>query len=157
MSTTPAQVITDFAAALHDGRLDDAVALYEPDAAFVPQPGAEPLHGLDQIRAALAGFAALRPTLTPDIRKVVQAGDIATVLNSWTLDGTRAGRQRAAAERHQRRRHAPPAGRHLGPAHRRPLGSVTTAHRRVRSWSSCPVIQSSWRGCVRGTRPCSPP
>ena len=88
MSTTPAQVITDFAAALHDGRLDDAVALYEPDAAFIPQPGAEPLHGLDQIRAALAGFAALRPTLTPDIRKVVQAGDIATVLNSWTLDGT---------------------------------------------------------------------
>jgi len=88
MSTTPAQVITDFAAALHDGRVDDAVALYEPDAAFMPQPGAEPLHGLDQIRAALAGFAALRPTLTPDIRKVVQAGDIATVLNSWTLDGT---------------------------------------------------------------------
>jgi uncharacterized protein (TIGR02246 family) len=88
MSTTPAQVITDFAAALHDGRVDDAVALYEPDAAFIPQPGAEPLHGLDQIRAALAGFAALRPTLTPDIRKVVQAGDIATVLNSWTLDGT---------------------------------------------------------------------
>jgi len=88
MSTTPAQVITDFAAALHDGRVDDAVALYEPDAAFIPQPGAEPLHGLDQIRAALAGFAALRPTLTPDIRKVVQTGDIATVLNSWTLDGT---------------------------------------------------------------------
>ena len=88
MSTTPAQVITDFAAALQDGRVDDAVALYEPDAAFIPQPGAEPLHGLDQIRAALAGFAALRPTLTPDIRKVVQAGDIATVLNSWTLDGT---------------------------------------------------------------------
>ncbi|WP_034215854.1 YybH family protein [Actinoplanes subtropicus] len=88
MPATPAQVITDFAAALHDGRLDDAVALYEPDAAFIPQPGAEPLHGLEQIRAALAGFAALRPTLTPDVRKVVQAGDIATVLNSWTLDGT---------------------------------------------------------------------
>ena len=88
MPTRPADVITDFAAALHDGRVDDAVALYEPDAAFIPQPGAEPLHGLDQIRAALAGFAALRPTLTPDIRKVVQAGDIATVLNSWTLDGT---------------------------------------------------------------------
>ena len=88
MPSTPADVITEFAAALHDGRLDDAVALYEPDAAFIPQPGAEPLHGLDQIRAALAGFAALRPTLTPDIRKVVQAGDIATVLNAWTLDGT---------------------------------------------------------------------
>jgi uncharacterized protein (TIGR02246 family) len=87
-ATAPADVITLFAAALHDGRLDDALALYEPDAVFIPQPGAEPLHGLDQIRAALAGFAALRPTLTPDIRQVVRAGEIATVLNAWTLDGT---------------------------------------------------------------------
>jgi uncharacterized protein (TIGR02246 family) len=87
-ATAPAHVITLFAEALHDGRLDDAVALYEPDAVFIPEPGAAPLHGLDAIRAALAGFAALRPTLTPDIRRVVQAGDIATVLNAWTLDGT---------------------------------------------------------------------
>ena len=87
-ATAPADVITLFAAALHDGRLDDAVALYEPDAVFIPQPGAAPIHGTDQIRAALASFTALRPTLTPDIRKVVQAGDIATVLNAWQLDGT---------------------------------------------------------------------
>jgi uncharacterized protein (TIGR02246 family) len=86
--TTPADVITSFADALHYGRLDDALALYEPDAVFIPQPGAEPLHGHDAIRQALAGFAALRPTLIPDIRKVVQAGDIATVLNAWKLDGT---------------------------------------------------------------------
>jgi len=68
MSRTPAAVITEFAAALHDGRLDDALAGYEPDAAFIAQPGTEPVYGLDQIRAA-------------------------------------------------------PAGRHLGPAHRRPWGA----------------------------------
>ncbi|GAA4606120.1 uncharacterized protein (TIGR02246 family) [Actinoplanes octamycinicus] len=88
MPSTPADVITEFAAALHDGRVEDAVALYEPDAAFIPEPGAAPLRGTDQIRSALAGFAALRPTLTPDIRKVVEAGGVATVLNAWTLDGT---------------------------------------------------------------------
>jgi uncharacterized protein (TIGR02246 family) len=88
MPTMPADVISSFAAALHDGRLDDAVALYEPDAVFVPQPGAEPLHGTEAIRAALAQFTALRPTLTADIRKVVHAGDIATVLHAWQLDGT---------------------------------------------------------------------
>ncbi|WP_433304917.1 YybH family protein [Actinoplanes sp. CA-030573] len=88
MPTTPADVITEFAAALHDGRLEDAIALYEPDAAFIAEPGATPLRGTDQIRAALEGFAALRPTLTPDIRKVVEAGGVATVLNAWTLDGT---------------------------------------------------------------------
>jgi uncharacterized protein (TIGR02246 family) len=84
----PADVITLFAAALHDGRLDDAVALYEPDAVFVPQPGAEPLTGTEAIREALAGFTALRPTLTPEIRKVVRAGDIATVIHAWRLEGT---------------------------------------------------------------------
>jgi uncharacterized protein (TIGR02246 family) len=84
----PAAVVTLFAAALHDGRLDDAVALYEPDAVFIPEPGAVPIRGTDQIRAALASFSALRPTLTPDVRKVVHAGDIATVLNAWHLDGT---------------------------------------------------------------------
>jgi uncharacterized protein (TIGR02246 family) len=87
-ATTTADVITQFAATLHDGRLDDALALYEPDAVFIPEPGAAPLHGKDAIRVALAGFAALRPVLTSDIRKVVQAGDIATVLNAWQLDAT---------------------------------------------------------------------
>jgi ketosteroid isomerase-like protein len=87
-ATAPADVILLFAEALHDGRLDDAVTPYEPEAVFIPEPGAAPLRGLDAIRAALAGFTALRPTLTPDICKVAQAGDIATVLNAWTLDGT---------------------------------------------------------------------
>ena len=87
-ATAPADVITLFAAALHDGRLDDALALYEPDAVFIAEPGAAPIAGTGRIRAALAAFTALRPTLTPDIRKVVQAGDIATVLNAWQLDGT---------------------------------------------------------------------
>jgi uncharacterized protein (TIGR02246 family) len=87
-ATAPADVIALFAAALHDGRLDDAVALYEPDAVFIPAPGTAPISGIDQIRAALASLTALRPILTPDIRKVVQAGDIATVLNAWQLDGT---------------------------------------------------------------------
>ena len=87
-ATAPADVITLFADALHDGRVDDALALYEPDAVFIPRPGAEPLHGLDAIREAIAQFAALRPTLTADICKVVRAGDIATVLNAWHLDGT---------------------------------------------------------------------
>jgi uncharacterized protein (TIGR02246 family) len=87
-ATAPDDVITLFAAALHDGRLDDAVSLYEPDAVFIPEPGATPIRGTDQIQVALASFTALRPTLTPDIRKVVQAGDIATVINAWQLTGT---------------------------------------------------------------------
>jgi uncharacterized protein (TIGR02246 family) len=87
-ATTPDEAIRLFAAALQDGRIDDALALYEPDAVFVPQPAAPPISGHDAIRAALAGFAALRPTMTADVRKVVTAGEIATVLNAWQLRGT---------------------------------------------------------------------
>lgn len=87
-ATAPAEVIRLFAAALHDGRVDDAMALYEPDAVFVPQPDAPPISGRDAIRDALTGFAALRPTMTADIRKVITAGEIATVLNTWQMSGT---------------------------------------------------------------------
>jgi ketosteroid isomerase-like protein len=55
---------------------------------FLPQPGAQPLAGHTAIRGALAQFVALKPTMTADVRKVVQAGDIATVLNTWQLSGT---------------------------------------------------------------------
>lgn len=84
---SPAELITLFAGAMRDGRLDDAVALYEDDAVFIAQPDTNPVSGRDAIRSALAEFAALRPELTADIRKVVEAGDIATVLNSWQLTG----------------------------------------------------------------------
>ncbi len=87
-ATTPDEVIQLLAAALHDGRVDDALALYEADAVFVPQLDAPPIGGRDAIRAALADFTALRPTMTADVRKVVSAGEIATVLNTWHLRGT---------------------------------------------------------------------
>lgn len=85
---TPAEVITEFAAAMRSGRVDDALSLYEPEAVFVPGPDVEPVTGHENIRAALTQFAALKPTMTADIRKVVQAGGTATVLNAWQLTGT---------------------------------------------------------------------
>jgi uncharacterized protein (TIGR02246 family) len=88
VATSPAEVITVLSQALRDGRVADALALFEPDAVFIPEPGADPITGRDAIHAALTGFATLRPTMTSDIRKVVVAGDVATVLNAWRLRGT---------------------------------------------------------------------
>jgi uncharacterized protein (TIGR02246 family) len=87
-ATTPEDAIRLVAAAMHDGRIDDALSLYEADAVFLPQPDAAPVSGHDAIRDALTAFAALKPTMTADIRKVVTTGGIATVLNTWHLDGT---------------------------------------------------------------------
>lgn len=44
--------------------------------------------GRDAIREALAQFIALRPSLTGEVEKVLEAGDVALVTNRWTLRGT---------------------------------------------------------------------
>jgi uncharacterized protein (TIGR02246 family) len=72
---SPADVIHAFSAALHDGRVEDALALYEPDAVFVAQPGTPAVTGRERIRDALQGLAAIRPQLSADIRNVIVAGD----------------------------------------------------------------------------------
>ena len=87
-ATTPAELISLLSTALQDGRVADAVALYEPDAVFVPQPNAQPIAGREAIEQALTGFAALRPHMASNIRSVVSAGAVATVINEWRLSGT---------------------------------------------------------------------
>jgi uncharacterized protein (TIGR02246 family) len=85
---TPESVIERFSAALQAGQLDDLVKLFEPDAVVLPATGAGPITGPARIREALGRIAALRLTMTNDIRHVVVAGDIAVVYNSWQLTGT---------------------------------------------------------------------
>ena len=83
----PTQVIERFAEFLSAGDTEAALALYEPDAAFVVEPGTV-VTGHEAIGEALQQFAALRPVLTGDIEQVVQADDVALVVNRWTLAGT---------------------------------------------------------------------
>ena len=86
-ATTPAQAIELFAERMSTGDLDGAMALYEPDAVFVPQPGTQ-LSGHDAIRTALASFVALKPRMRSEIVQVLEAGDTALVTNRWELAGT---------------------------------------------------------------------
>ena len=83
----PEQVIELFAASLNGGDVDAAIALYEPEAAFAPQPG-ERVVGLAAIGDALRQFAALKPRLHGEITGVLAAGDVALVHNRWQLEGT---------------------------------------------------------------------
>jgi uncharacterized protein (TIGR02246 family) len=83
---TPSDVIERFAELLGAGDAKGALALYEPDATFVVEPGVT-VTGHDDIGTALEQFAAMRPVLTSDIVQVVQSGDTALVTNRWTLDG----------------------------------------------------------------------
>jgi len=86
-ATTPEQAVELFSRAMNDGDLEGALSLYEPDATFSPQPG-QSLTGHAAIREALAGFFALRPRITGEVHKVLEAGDTALVMNRWSLEGT---------------------------------------------------------------------
>jgi uncharacterized protein (TIGR02246 family) len=83
----PEAVIERFAELLAEGDLEALMGLYEPDAAFAPQPG-ETVTGREQIRAALEGFLAVKPRMDGTIEKVLEAGDTALVTNRWRLAGT---------------------------------------------------------------------
>ena len=86
-ASAPEAVIERFSELLAEGDLDAMVELYEPDATFAPQPGAE-VTGREAIRDALAAFLAVKPRLTGRIEKVLCAGDTALVANRWSLSGT---------------------------------------------------------------------
>jgi uncharacterized protein (TIGR02246 family) len=83
----PEELSKVFAEAMNSGDLDALVSLYESDASFVPEPG-HVSTGHQAIREALAGFLALKPKLSADVKTLVEAGDIALATANWRLDGT---------------------------------------------------------------------
>jgi uncharacterized protein (TIGR02246 family) len=83
----PEAVIERFSELLADGDLEAMMELYEPDAAFAPQPG-QTVMGHAEIRAALEGFLAVKPRMEGTIEKVLETGDTALVTNAWRLTGT---------------------------------------------------------------------
>jgi uncharacterized protein (TIGR02246 family) len=83
---SPDGVIRRFSALLNARDVDGALALYEPEAAFVAEPGRW-VTGRDEIRAALERFAVLEPELEGEVESVRQAGGIALVVNRWSLRG----------------------------------------------------------------------
>ena len=83
---TPIDTVNQLADALNRGDLEAALALYEPDAVLVAQPG-QLARGSAELRTALAGFIGLKPTLRSQTQKVVEIDDIALYVGRWTLQG----------------------------------------------------------------------
>jgi uncharacterized protein (TIGR02246 family) len=72
--------------AFNRGDLDAIMALYEPKATMVPQPG-QTAEGLVAIREALSHFPAMKPSLTMEKKSLVIAGDIAQLIVKARLLG----------------------------------------------------------------------
>jgi len=86
----PEEVDQLFAQAFSAGDLEALVALYEPDAALVPQPG-QVATGREAIREALQGFLTLCGEFRMEVKGVVETGDFALVRSNWSLSGAGPG------------------------------------------------------------------
>jgi uncharacterized protein (TIGR02246 family) len=84
---TPKELHRLFAEALNAHDIEALMALFEPDATLIPQPG-QVVTGTEAIREALSGFLALKPKFELEFKKAFQAGDIALLFSDWTLSGT---------------------------------------------------------------------
>lgn len=84
----PAEVLLLACAALTNGDLEAAVALYEPDATLSWGEG-NPAAGHAAIRQVLAGVMDMRLPLRARAVRVLRAGPLALITGTRTLTGTR--------------------------------------------------------------------
>jgi ketosteroid isomerase-like protein len=84
---TPEELPPLFAQAFGAHDLEAALALYEPEAILIPQPG-QVVTGTGAIREALSGFLALKPKFESEFKKAFQVGEIALLFSDWTLSAT---------------------------------------------------------------------
>jgi uncharacterized protein (TIGR02246 family) len=91
-ASTPEEVHRLWTQAFDEGDVDALVALYEPSATLVFQPGEEPARGTEAIREALDGFLSMfegKPKFDLRFGKAFEAGeDLALVLSTWTMSGS---------------------------------------------------------------------
>ncbi len=84
---SPREAVAQFVGAMNNGDLETALTVYEPGASLVVKPGVV-VTGTVALREALAGFVALKPTLTTESQQVMEAGDVALYCSRWSLRGT---------------------------------------------------------------------
>jgi ketosteroid isomerase-like protein len=84
---TPEQVLKSIVEGINTGNLDALMSLYEPEAAFAPQPGSL-AHGPAGVRDSIAAFLAMKGTLDLKVTRVLEAGGLALVVGVWSFAGT---------------------------------------------------------------------
>ena len=68
---SPEELDQLFSEALNAGDLDALVALYEPQAVFVSEPG-QTVSGTEAIRAVLSAFVSMKPKITLEVQTLGQ-------------------------------------------------------------------------------------
>jgi uncharacterized protein (TIGR02246 family) len=86
-ATRPEEMHSVWEQAFNTGDVEQVMALYEPDAVLIPEPG-QVARGTDAIRQALLGFLGLKLPIRLQSKRVLTSGDLAMVSNTWKLAGT---------------------------------------------------------------------
>lgn len=87
LARSAAELPASFAGAFNTGRLEAALAMYEPDAILVVGDGRRPTGG-SSLAAALDEYLRLGPPITVAVRKVFENGDLALLIVDWKIAGT---------------------------------------------------------------------
>lgn len=82
--TTPTLTLTTLVNAINSGDLEQALALYEPDAVFVAEPGVV-VSGKEAIREALSGMMMAKPSLATQESASLQNNDVVLHHANWTM------------------------------------------------------------------------
>jgi uncharacterized protein (TIGR02246 family) len=85
--STAIESVNELSDAINRGDLEAALALYEPNAVLVAQPG-QLARGSTELRAALGRFIGLKPELRSETQSVIEVDDMALYTGRWTLRGT---------------------------------------------------------------------
>jgi uncharacterized protein (TIGR02246 family) len=83
----PGETVDRLVQAINRADLEGALALYEPEAVMVVEPG-QIVRGTPELREALEAFIALSPTLRSQAQQVIEAGELASYVGRWALRGT---------------------------------------------------------------------
>jgi uncharacterized protein (TIGR02246 family) len=76
-----------FAEAFSNCDTEALLALYEPDAVWVTEPG-QSVRGSAAMAEAAAGYFAMKPTMKLTTNGVLDSGDIVVAYSDWTLTAT---------------------------------------------------------------------
>jgi uncharacterized protein (TIGR02246 family) len=87
-ASAPVEIHALFEKAFNAGDLPGLMALYEPSASLIPEPGGQPISGTAAIHAALKRFLSLNGRVELQTTYVVQHGDVALLRSAWRLEGT---------------------------------------------------------------------
>ena len=91
----PAEIHRLWEEAYNSGDIDALAALYEPEAAYVAEPG-KVRQGTEEVRDILGGYFALNGEAKFATRRVIGNDDLAIIISDWKL--TYAGEDGAPVE-----------------------------------------------------------